>query len=253
MFDRIMSNIWACHRNASWWCFDGAPPPRLQTGYRGGHGSCQSKAWIALVRGSGPEGEFLTNNTAIDGRHGHPAGHDLTQWHGGVPLVDAMCGAGTGGAALSDQPKALVTAEAQGAAQLGACQAVDGAIDGIVGRTAVSGRVTDAKAFMTGGVIKRPVKVDFVVGACYAQWVGIVSTQRYEERTLPGWTIEYLQLIKLAARLELFYGEGDVVAGLHFDNPGTGLEVGEAAPRRLAHDHPCGRCQKLIHWAGDIT
>lgn len=41
---------------------------------------------------------------------------------------------------------------------------------------------------MAGGVIKRPVQVDFVTGARDAQRTGIITTEGNKERALSGWT-----------------------------------------------------------------
>ena len=52
-------------------------------------------------------------------------------------MVDALGGAGAGGTALADEPEALVTVEAKGAAQLGACLAVDRTVERVVWGAAV--------------------------------------------------------------------------------------------------------------------
>lgn len=61
----------------------------------------------------------------------------LAKWHWRIPLVDPLCSPGTCGAALTNKPKALVTAETQGAAQLSACKTVHCAIYRVVWRAAV--------------------------------------------------------------------------------------------------------------------
>lgn len=48
----------------------------------------------------------------------------LAEWHWSIPLVDPLWSPGTCGAALADEPEALVAAETQCAAQLCACQTV---------------------------------------------------------------------------------------------------------------------------------
>lgn len=47
-----------------------------------------------------------------------------------------------------------------------------------------------------------------------------------DEATRP--TIKDFKLIKLTAGLKVFNSEGDVVARLHFNNPGARLEMREA-------------------------
>lgn len=61
----------------------------------------------------------------------------LAKWHWCVPLVDPLCSPGACGAALADKSEALVTAETQGASQLGACEAVHCAIYRVIWWAAV--------------------------------------------------------------------------------------------------------------------
>lgn len=61
----------------------------------------------------------------------------LAKRHRRVPLVDPLCGPGARGAALADEPKALVAAETQRASQLRPRQTVHGAVFRVVGRAAV--------------------------------------------------------------------------------------------------------------------
>lgn len=61
----------------------------------------------------------------------------LAERHRCVPLVDPLRRPGARGAALANKPEALVAAEAQGAAQLRARQAVHRAVHGAVRRAAV--------------------------------------------------------------------------------------------------------------------
>ena len=63
----------------------------------------------------------------------------MAKWHWRVPLIDALRRPGARGAALADEPEALVTAEAQGAAQLGARQTVHRAVGWAVRGAAVGG------------------------------------------------------------------------------------------------------------------
>lgn len=56
----------------------------------------------------------------------------LAKGHRCIPLVDPLCTAGARGTALTNKPKALVAAEAQGAAQFSACKAVHCAIHRVV-------------------------------------------------------------------------------------------------------------------------
>lgn len=61
----------------------------------------------------------------------------MAKRHRRVPLVDPLRCPHAGGAALPDKPEALIAVEAQGAAQLGARQAVHAAVHGAVRRAAV--------------------------------------------------------------------------------------------------------------------
>lgn len=72
----------------------------------------------------------------------------------------------------------------------------------------------------------------------------VTSFSRYSECWL---TVKDLQLVELTARLEVLYGEGDVVSRLYLDHPGAGLKMWETAARRLAHDDAGGGCENLIH------
>ena len=84
----------------------------------------------------------------------------MAERHRGVPLVDALLAAGAGCAALAHQTEALVAAEAQSAAQLGAGQAVHRAIEGVSGRAAVrrcGGKIT---CFVDGDMVMAIKEVD---------------------------------------------------------------------------------------------
>lgn len=61
----------------------------------------------------------------------------LAERHRRVPLVNPLRRPGARGAALANEAEALVAAETQGAAQLGASQAVHGAVFGVVRGAAV--------------------------------------------------------------------------------------------------------------------
>lgn len=61
----------------------------------------------------------------------------LAERHRCVPLVDPLCRPRARGAALANEPEALVTAETQGATQLGPSQTVHGAILRVVRGAAV--------------------------------------------------------------------------------------------------------------------
>lgn len=61
----------------------------------------------------------------------------LAERHRRIPLVNPLRRPGARGAALANEAEALVAAETQGAAQLGASQAVHGAVFGVVRGAAV--------------------------------------------------------------------------------------------------------------------